>query len=273
MGPLRDLQDMFSATLQLTINNHTTDSDQFYFANIWGDQEYARLNNDPARLQSQMKTVDVAERWQDPTEEPLRSPSSLVSSQRTEYYITLDYLSELFQTLAFYKQFLTWMRADHSWSPPPGSAYPGASRYQFTLPEDVKESLPPYADLALYNGTMTKAQIGLVKRTWQNIELCVNTVTKQVPVTLHFTGEKGLRAVWWEKIWFQKDGRLLQKASLATPERPLNGGRPIQGKVWVNGKPPGSTGDRSGAVGDNEEVLGWNGLCKEHENWVFDNHG
>ncbi|KAL1305404.1 hypothetical protein AAFC00_002292 [Neodothiora populina] len=271
MGPLGDMRDMFQATLDLTQKNHTTDSDQFYFANVWGDQEYARLSSDPTRLQKRMDIIDPQEsRIRESSH--FRAASVIEPGQRTEYFVTLDYLSELFQTLAFYKGFLTWMRPDHSWTPSVAGEYPGVERYKFEVPQDVIDSPSPYADLKTYNGTMTTAQAGLASRMWENIELCINTITNQVPVSLHFTGEKGLRAIWWEKIWFQAESRLLRQAALAAPERPLNGGKPINGKVWVNGLPPGSDGDRSGAMGDNEEFLTWDRLCATHEHWVFDNH-
>lgn len=268
MGPLGDMRDYFQATLELIEENHVTDSDQFYFANVWGKQEYARISSDASRLQSQKNTVDRMERWQDPEQEPERSPADLAPGKRTDYFVTLDYLSELFQTLAFYKQFLTFMRVDHSWIPNSEVDHPGAERYRFKLPEDVLDSPLPFADLERYNKT-PKADVEKAKRKWEETELCINTVTDQVPVSLHFTGEKGLRWVWWEKIWFQSDAKLLREASLAVPELPLNNGKPINGRIWSSGAPPGAEkaalGGRAGAMSDREEYIPWEGLCGEEE--------
>lgn len=274
LGPLRDMTDMFQATLDLIHNNHTTDSDQFYFANVWGDQEYARLTGDPVRLNAKKKVIDAAEHWGNYSEQPPRADANLVAGQRTDYYVTLDYLSELFQTLAFYKQFLTFMRADQSWFPE--KAYKGSSRYRFDLPQDVMDSPPPYADLENYKAA-EKPVSELLRRTWENLELCMNVVTQQVPVSLHFTGEKGLRQIWWEKIWFQRDGKLLRGAALSVPDRPINGGKPINGRVWSNGAPPGAEnvtmGGREGAMSDDRKFITWDELCGAHERELYSIHG
>lgn len=272
MGPLSDMQDMFRATLEQVTKHYSTDSDQFYFANVWGYQEYARLAHDPSRLQSQMEMIDAMERWEDPTTMPHRSPADLEPGERSDYHIAIDYLSSLFQTLAFYKRYLTFMRADHSWIPSTSSPDPhaGSSRYGFTVPEDLAAAPPPYSDLKSLN-ELNDRQRGLLDRTWDTIELCVNTITAQVPVTLHFTGEKALRALWWEKIWYQSHARLLRTAALKAPEKELNGGLKMSGRVWRNGVPINGTGARGGAVGDQGEPLGWTRLCGKHEEQVFGN--
>ena len=271
MGPLGDMRDMFQATLDLIHNNHTTDSDQFYFSNVWADQEFARLSKDPARLEAQRTKLDVMEKWQKWYGPPARDNATIIEGQRTDYFITLDYLSELFQTAAFYKQFLTWMRPEHSWSPS-GKAEPGADRYRFDLPADVQTSPPPYEDLEVRSGDKS-SQSNLTSSGWKNLELCINTVTRAIPVSLHFTGNKQLRQLWWEKIWYQRDGKLLREASLKIPDRPLNYGNPIGGRVWSNGGPPGAVnqtlGGRLGAMSDDEKFISWPALCGDHEKEIY----
>jgi len=278
MGPLEDMRDMFQATLDLVNANHVTDSDQFYFANLWGDQEYGRLSTNRERLDAKMKSIDVAERWANASESPPRTPSTLAPQQKTDYHVSLDYLSELFQTLAFYKQFLTWMRPDHSWHPSTSGAtpsYPNMEQYQHDLPLDIQDSPSPYEDLERADQDL-REHATLTSKQWRSLELCVNTITRQIPVLLHFTGDKSVRGTWWEKIWFQADARLLRETAVATPQRPLNYGRPIAGKVWVNGGPPGAedqeNGARAGAMSDNKEFVSWEELCGGHEEELYTVH-
>lgn len=265
MGPIQDLKDMFQATLDLIHNNHTTDSDQFYFANVFGDQEYARLTLNQTLLES-LKS-DRYGKEIGSTEEPKRQIPSTQPNTKVEYHIGIDYMSSMFQTIAFYKQFLAWMRPSNSWREiGNGDTDAAGARYGFDVSEDIEASMGPFA--ALQASTSTHNSTVKYPQEWKDVDLCVNTVTEVAPVTLHFTGEKALRQIWWDKLWFYRDAEELRKASLKMPIGPLNKD-PIEGKIWWNIEAEDPEAGRGGAWGDNGGWHSWTSLCKVYEHELF----
>jgi hypothetical protein len=98
MGPAEDMREVFRATLEDIKLRYKGDSDQYYFANIFGDQEYARLSRVPllkeAILNKSMSLLD----WEDNSQGYRFEPP--VEGRKTEYHIGIDYSSSMFQTLA-----------------------------------------------------------------------------------------------------------------------------------------------------------------------------
>lgn len=134
MGPARDLKDLFEATLAEINANHTTDSDQFYLAEVFGKQEFARLQKNPELLK-RYKAVRYGEELADPSAQIMR-PDANTAGLRTEFHIGIDYESKIFQTLAYWKQYLTWMRPTDSYFGLPFAHNP----YALQLPADLVES-------------------------------------------------------------------------------------------------------------------------------------
>lgn len=265
MGPIQDLKDMFQATLDLIHNNYTTDSDQFYFANVFGDQEYARLTLNQTLLEAQ-KRERYGSEFKAKTEPPRQIPSIRPGS-KVEYHIGIDYMSAMFQTIAYYKQFVAWIRPSNSWHTDQYNHLDLAgTKYGFDVPEDIAASTGPFA--ALQDSSSPSNNTVHYPQSWNDVDLCVNTVTQVAPVTLHFTGEKALRQIWWDKIWFYRDAKKLRKASLALPIGPLNE-VPIAGKIWWNIEAEDPEAGRGGAWGDNGGWHSWTSLCKVHEDEVF----
>ncbi|KAI4741109.1 hypothetical protein E4T50_08482 [Aureobasidium sp. EXF-12298] len=265
MGPIQDMIDVFQATLDLIHYNHTTDSDQFYFANVFGDQEFARLSLDQELLETQAK-----ERYREEfrkEEDPPRQIPEFDVGQRTEYHIGIDYFSAMFQTLAFYKQFLAWIRPSDSWATKTSEAGDvTAERYNFKVAEDISASLSPFAAFEA-SPPASNSSVEYPK-SWEDVSLCVNTVTDLAPVTLHFTGEKSLRELWWDKLWFYQDGEELRKASLRMPEGPISQ-EPIAGKTWYKIESSDPEAGKGGAWADNGGWHSWTSLCKTYEDQIF----
>ncbi|TIA02635.1 hypothetical protein D6C82_02613 [Aureobasidium pullulans] len=267
MGPIQDMIDVFQATLDLIHYNHTTDSDQFYFANVFGDQEYARLSLDGELLENQSK-----ERYREEfhvEEDPPRQIPEFDVGQRTEYHIGIDYFSAMFQTLAFYKQFLAWIRPSDSWATKEDeNGDVTQERYGFKVAEDISKSLTPFAAFEASPPTSISNASVEYPKSWEDVSLCVNTVTDLAPVTLHFTGEKALRELWWDKLWFYEDGEELRKASLKMPDRPISE-EPIAGKMWYKIESEDPEAGKGGAWADNGGWHSWTSLCKTYEDQIF----
>lgn len=273
IGPVQDLRNMFNATLNAIHTNYTTDSDQFYFANIFGDQEYARLRHVPELLK-QAKSVRIGDEWNDTTTPLIRHEPEIQSGQQTEYHIGIDTTSALFQTAAFYKQYVTFMRPADAWRPPTGqislgrsSKHPGV--YDVALPTDIQASAPPFYAVDLHDGSSTETP-----KSWADVELLFNTITGEIPVMVHFTGayEKQLRTFWWQKIWLQKKARDLRAASQKPIAGPISD-YPIDGVMWYNAESTDAEDiafqGRGGAWSDGG-WFSWKSLCKAHEAELYE---
>lgn len=259
LGSAQDLKEVFAATLEAINTNHTTDSDQFYFANIWGEQEYARLSRKPELLE-EAKKVQYFDN-EDESEGFRAEPD--IQDRKTEYHIGIDYYSSMFQTLAFWKQHLSWSQAIDSFDSPFES-----SPYTMPMAEDIGQSAPPFE--ALKYGQPESQQ-----PSWSEVDLAYNVITKQQPVLLHVTGnpgEKRYRGLWWQKLWFQSQAEQLRSASQKIDQRQIST-EPIHGMYWFNAEGGDAeeivSGGKGGAWTDRRGWLSWKRVCKAHENEIY----
>ncbi|WPH04857.1 Hypothetical protein R9X50_00775400 [Acrodontium crateriforme] len=261
IGPAQDLIDLFQATLDEIHSNYVTNSDQYYFAEIFGRQEYARLSRD-ADLMAHYKGLRYKEEIGNP-DAVLERTNADIARIRTEYYVGIDYNSTMFQTMAFYKQSLTWMRPVDSWAKP-GELH-SASRYSNQLPLDLSLSLPPYHAL------------GDNKTSWAEQELHYNAITGHMPVAVHYTPpEKDYRTIWWDRIWLYRRAEELRNATIRhrkNQNEVVIHHQPINGILWVNSeteelKRHRKAGD-SGADSDTEGWVDWDTLCKNSEEHLY----
>lgn len=245
MGPVKDVRDVFAATLEMIRANHTENSDQFYFANLFAAQAYARGPID-------------ADEWPQvplPNGEEREYPK-ISSGQRTEYGIGIDYESAIFQTVAYYEDSITFNTLGPPSSDAAKSEQSIETYYQVTLPPDLLSSSP--ADL-LKRGKSLPSLDDLPEplRSWSSVPLGFNTVTKQVFPILHFTGKKGYREMWWHRNWFYPYAEnilhRLQQSGGDAPTGKMQ--RPGVAGVWTTD--PASP------------VLSWEYLCGMYEDYLF----
>ncbi|KAK5942280.1 hypothetical protein PMZ80_004843 [Knufia obscura] len=233
MGPVKDVRDVFIATLEKIRANHTENSDQFYFANVFAEQSYARQPAEVPTL-SEEETVEIPD---------------IPDGQRTEYHIGIDYESALFQTVAFYEDYIAWvmynqssdsMKSDHKHFNP---------YHHFALPEDLQDSSPldtlpeKGKRLATSHSSMLAEALG----SWSSLPLGVNTITKQVFPLIHFTGKKGYREMWWHRNWFYP-----YAGDLLRHKQSLEEG---VGDAWT--------------AGQEVKVIPWSSLCGRYEEYLF----
>ena len=245
MGPVKDVREVFTATLEMIQFNHTENSDQFYFANLFAAQAYARGPTDH-REWPQDPMPNGEER-----EYPKISPD-----QRTEYGISIDYESAIFQTVAYYEDSITF----NTLGVPSGNAAKSEqgieAYYQVTLPPELISSAPTDV-LKRSRSSKLSDHLPEALRSWSTVPLCFNTVTKQVFPVLHFTGKKGYREMWWHRNWFypyaEEILRRLQQSGgdVSTSETQ----RPGVAGVWTTD--PASP------------VLSWQQLCGRYEDYLF----
>lgn len=264
MGPVRDLRGFFRATLDEIHANHTTDSDQFYMAEVFGRQEYARLQRKPELL-AYYKGIRFGREHGQPEWNITRSQPNM-SVERTEYHVGIDYESSMFQTLAFWKQFLTWTRAADVW-PPKLSPVDRFPHQGLLLPDDIAHTRQPFR--ALEAEEIPHDEV--VDQSWSDVELLYNVVTKQAPVLIHITAEKRFRQVWWQKLWLQSYAKLLRLPSLkqaaAAARRSGKAAKmTIRGYEWFNAEPLEANdiklGGLGGAWADSDGGwFSWRGLC------------
>lgn len=271
LGPVQDLRDLFRDTLELIHVNHVTDSDQYYFAELFGAQNYARLTHKQSLL-NEYKKVRYGDEIGDMSVEVIRDePDIPLETDKTEYHIGIDYKSSIFQTLAFWKQYLAWMRpidsvkirgllGDLNYTNLAGNPY------EFDLPEDIQKSARPFEALQR-SDPEGNHDVG-----WEEVELLYNAITKEAPVAMHFTGEKGLRQIWWQRIWFQADANALRLASSRQSSDAISD-EPIAGMVWYNAEPEDaeeiSMRGKTGAWSDTGGWYPWRKLCRAYEEHMF----
>ena len=99
MGPVKDMREMFNATMQnveqtFDDNYQYKDSDQYYFQNVWAEQEIERT-----RLSTGEIHAPFVGHYSNGQPAQGKIPK-IPAGQRTEYRIAIDYNATLFQTAA-----------------------------------------------------------------------------------------------------------------------------------------------------------------------------
>lgn len=270
MGPVGDVRVLFEAVAARFKNHYQGDSDQYYFAKIWGFQEYQRLLKEPnAIIPEDVKKPDVKVEVGD--------------IHGIEMHVSLDYESALFQTIGYYDPFMTWLRYDGTLTSGKPKDTTLGEMNTFELAEDIKSARPPLAAVKPPKnkklGHLAKAflKIGNNRRLkeWPEMPLLTNVITKNVPAVIHFMNEKAYRIVWWDRMWFTPFAKDLFKASTTAINVPIFK-KKLHGKLWANAEVPvvshdlaSTQGRRDGAWSDKGEWLTWDALCKVHNEKFF----
>jgi hypothetical protein len=207
MGPAAAMRDMFEGAMDIL---HAVDreereghpSDKFYFSEIFAEQE---LNRHKLRNNS--------------FEAGHPELPKIPDMKRTEYHMTLDYESEMFQVFARYENHITWRRFRDT--TPASLSHSSDGRMprpdELRLSPDVKTSDPPY--------TGSNGKDGLPYRIdWTGSALGINTVTGLPIPVMHLTNNEAFRDAMWKRMWFQgsKDygRRLLHAAGQRLKSKP-----------------------------------------------------
>ncbi|KAH9818199.1 hypothetical protein Tdes44962_MAKER05393 [Teratosphaeria destructans] len=277
LGPARDMRDMLNATMY-QIQKKFDDgyrfrtSDQFYFQEMWAEQEVRRTILREGNVKAPVMGQDEV------TGEDIRGHvPNIAHRRRTEFHVTIDYETKVFQTSAAYTEFITWMSFNHT--TPPDSRYRLGTRLDQThLPEDIFKSPSPSAE------TTDGEDDSSNDRSWSDVMLGTNGITKTIFPLFHMTGDKSYRDRWWPRMWFLPGGQSL--LSQAKEGKPSTGTSDVvatvNGVKWrayqhadlfaPNSKVTADGGhgaSRGGAWSDQGAHLSWNDLCAVHEESLF----
>ena len=270
IGPAQDLKEFLQATLDLIHEDPSVTSDQYYMAQLFGLQEFARLSHNQTRMHEFRDTRYNVELEHPDDTGLMRFEPSIKADVKTEYHILIDGESSLFQTLAFWKQYLTFMTPSHSWYPMRNGTNMTDptifNPYHAEIPSDIEDSTKP---LNLSSNDIARTL------SWSQTELLYNTISHRFPVLIHFTGEKKYRDVWWQRMWFQSSAAELRQASAKLLDYGITAdGEQIDGKTWVKAESQHAEEYReagiSGAESDRRGWLSWRTMCGIHEGVLYE---
>lgn len=281
VGPLGDIRDLFQATSNLIAANYTVDSDQFYFSDIFGIQEHARR-----LVAGDMPADKMQYRWhtdgwngEGHMEWVQLLEPSLNHGQRTEYHVTIDYESQLFQTVAYYNHFLSWKLFDVESGQAHNSSEAAGEDAATLLPLDILSAPQPFAlqgnrEPALLNDNSPAPPSNL---SWQDLALGFNTASKHIFAAIHFTPPKHYRDLWWNRMWFAPYAETIIRNARITHSKPYLTTR--DGREWwpylswdeANHTHSHAESRAGGGYSDKGQWLGWTELCGQHEDGVFHN--
>ena len=270
MGPVKDVRALFEAVAARVRDHYQGDSDQYYFAKIWGFQEYARL-----QLEA---NITIPPNVKEPDLE-----TEVGNSHKIEFHVSLDYDSAMFQTIGFYDPYVTWLRFDGSVQAGRSSDSPVPESEAYDLATDIRAARPPLAAMKEpkrehmneVNKALFNHANNIRLRQWPELPLFTNIITKHVPPLLHFMMEKSYRIKWWDRMWYAPFAKDLFRASATAINVPIFQ-KPLKGRLWANADVPvvehnieSTQGRRDGAWSDKGEWLSWGILCEAHNDYVF----
>lgn len=135
------MRDMFNATMTMIETEYDPEfkdhnSDQYYFQDVWAEQEVARLKLRDGGVRPPYYGKDSAG-------EPIMGYMPAEANGRwTEYRISIEHEAQLFQTAAGYTEYLTWTTFNDT-TPTPKGLQRRKRLDELPLPSDLAASKPP----------------------------------------------------------------------------------------------------------------------------------
>lgn len=267
IGPVKDLRVFFEAISELIHKEGQQDSDQWYFANIFGIQEHARmmLEANPVLPASNITSPEIQ------------------PGQQTEFHIGLDYEAAMFQTVGYDDPYLTWWQHDGSMDTARPKQSPIKSIHEFNIETDLKTARRPFeAMYGLQLSAFNEKYQEMLRnagspgfKLWFNLPMATNVITRHIFAIMHFTFEKDYRETWWKRMWFHPYARDLFRTSSLANKDPIYR-KSIHSRRWFNAQEPvvehvkaANQGRRDGAWSDKGEWKDFSGLCDVHDEYLF----
>jgi hypothetical protein len=262
IGPAKEMREMFAATNNVLRRKFDEDyifrnSDQFYFQEMWTEQEIGRSMLRDGKVDAPKLRDDV-----------YGIVPEIPEGSRTEFHLTLDYESDVFQTSAYYTEYLTWMSFNHSTTV--GGQEGGMMKRidQIVLTEDVARSRLPFGTEKMKGSVPTG-------KGWEDMMLGTNVITQLAFPLLHITNEKKYRELWYRKMWFYPHAEALLEAAKRAAAKPDSETRTIadvRGTAYVGAKGSVEDDNKTNGLGvwtDRNTYLPWDDLCSVYHNDLF----
>ena len=289
MGPVRDVRRFFQATHDRITNFYTVDSDQFYMADLWGTQEYWRQKISDRLPPSMTRNLWIHEGYmgEGHYEEKVLQEPEIQENQQPEYHITIDYESELFQTVAYYDRFLSWTpfkapsnnrnrplhRSPNTSSPSPRTRIQKRNSFP-ELPYDILDTERPFQHIDAHSKLERGPERQVVVPSdleWDDLLLGRNVASGKIWGLIHFTPPKFWLELWWFRMWYAPYAEAMIRHA-----PPTKGDQLLtvtqDGRKWYPYMPDLATDiPAGGAHTDSREALDWGQLCGRVEDFVITN--
>lgn len=267
IGRIDDMRTLINATLGEVEGTYNPEyqfkeSDQFYVSNLWGRQEYYRSlqarNGDPPEGGPENKEI----------------PTKRYENQTTEYHVSLDYESAMFQTRAGYEPFFGYLPFSTSGL----NANMNIDMFEQGdnfVPYDIPMPANVYSALDKLYDSIPEKHNGVPTNDWiRTIKLGVNYVTKHIFPLFHCTGPKHFLEAELPKMWWFPYAKSLVKATAkAYKEEELITSHHVDGRKWASKNLyPADMEDELGGAWvdyDGATFVGWDKLCGAYEKHLF----
>ncbi|KAH7321364.1 hypothetical protein B0I35DRAFT_450703 [Stachybotrys elegans] len=269
IGPAGDMRKMIDATMEEIEATYDADfpqseSDQYYLSNLWGRQEYYRS----------LVAANGGEVHGGPQDREV--PLVREDDQETEYHISIDYESALFQTKAGYEPFFGYMQYNQTglkakMDVDMFKAGDEFKPYDIEMPKTVSKVMAKLYD------AIPEAHPGSDSKDWLSVvSLGTNYVTKHIYALWHCTGPKEWIDKQFPTLWFYPFVRPLLKAAVkASQEGEFISEELIDGRQWVpktwfpsaedlDSEYGGAWSDKNGT-----SFVPWADLCAKNEHILF----
>lgn len=262
MGPAKEMRAMFNATNSILRRKFNEEyefrnSDQFYFQEMWTEQEIGRSMLRDGKVDAPKVKENV-----------YGILPFIPEGLRTEFHVTIDYESDAFQTSAYYTEYLTWMSFNHSTLSVGGESGSVRRMDQIVLTEDVLRSRPPFA---VSNADKTLP----AGKGWKDMMLGTNVITQQAFPLLHITNEKKYREIWAPRMWFYHHAEALLKAAKYEAAREKSDTKivaNVRGTSYVGAKGQADSNSKGEGIGvwtDGNTFLSWDDVCSVYHEELF----
>ncbi|KAL3428415.1 hypothetical protein PVAG01_01924 [Phlyctema vagabunda] len=285
LGPVSEVRAIFEASSRRVLEHPHGYSDQWYFSELFGDQEYRRnsLSKRPRRLDKAVVNTKQLKRATTPSKASRIMPE-IKAYQQTEFHMGLDYDASLFHTNAFADDDTEWMlfnstKTTTHFLKSNYAKYHSSKGASPRIPSDILNSRPPISKSVIEEELFEDIDLGFKElpynTTWNGVPLLVNTATGSVPVIIHLNGKKERLDDWWQQLWWAKNGwgRHLLRSGSRAPRGPLGvttdpeTGKPI---AWYKGAYNSLRRENGGYWSSKGEWLYYKHLCGPHEKVLFE---
>lgn len=276
LGPIRDVREIFEAASQRVNDSYHGDRDQWYFADLFGDQEYFRRELRHQELPGEVNMDNGGKRV------------PITSMAEAEFYMGLDYESQLFSTMTFSAQDVDFM----SFNDTKANIVRLLQKHNVSIdmeddittmiPKDIGDSpLPISVDLLTEVATEGTLDIAAdmseqlpINITWGEIPLLVNFPARSIPPIIHMNGNKSHIDPFWKLTWWSQLhlGRHLLRSGSRAPQGPIATTTDADGvlRYWSKGGHNSLLRENGGAWTAQGKWVPWHDVCDAYGEILFE---